>query len=620
LGTLPRVVGPGETVQLPVNVFAMEKHIKNVEVEIQVNEMFIPKNGTKKKLSFTKIGDEVINFELNIPEKLGVGKVKIIARSGNEIARHEIEIDVRASNPRVTDFTEEIIEPGKEWTPSIAVDGLIGTNKLTLEVSSIPPINLGERLKYLIAYPHGCIEQTTSAVFPQLYLQNIMELDKNFKAEISENVNEALKRYQLFQTSEGGFSYWPGQSEVSEWGSNYAGHFMLEAEKAGYRVPSDMKSKWIKYQQKMARNWRMEQKTTSYGYQYYDDLTQAYRLYSLALAKSPEIGAMNRMRESSKLSLAARWRLAAAYQMADQPEVASKMIVGASTDIPEYVELSYTFGNDVRDKAMILEALALMNQKAKAAKLMKEIANELNSNKWMSTQTTAYCLIAVSQYLTTSTTSKTMKFTYAMNGAAAVSKSTQTPIFTNSWNDKQTGKNAKFSVKNTGAGTLFVRVIKEGIPLTGDQKSVSSVVDVTVDYYNMDGGSIDVSSLEQGTDFIAEVTITNNGTRGYLSEMALTQIFPSGWEVHNQRMDETRSTVTSDYPTYQDIRDDRVYTYYNIASAGKKVFRFKLNASYLGKFYLPTISTEAMYDNSIQSRKPGRWVEVVKPGGNTASK
>ncbi|MFI5205144.1 MAG: hypothetical protein ACHQF2_11665 [Flavobacteriales bacterium] len=134
-----------------------------------------------------------------------------------------------------------------------------------------------------------------------------------------------------------------------------------------------------------------------------------------------------------------------------------------------------------------------------------------------------------------------------------------------------------------------------------------------ISYLDMDGNTMSVDRIAQGTDFIAEVTITNPGARGYLQEMALNHVFPSGWEIHNTRMDEFISAVQTDYATYQDFRDDRVYTYYNIAANTTKTFKVKLNAAYQGKFYLPTVTTEAMYDHTIHSRIPGKWVEIVSP-------
>ncbi|HRE97484.1 MAG TPA: hypothetical protein PK637_12000, partial [Flavobacteriales bacterium] len=113
----------------------------------------------------------------------------------------------------------------------------------------------------------------------------------------------------------------------------------------------------------------------------------------------PEMGAMNRLREAKNLSNAARWRLAAAYQLAGQSDVCDQLLSTASTTIPKYTELSYTYGNDVRDKAMILEVMSMTKQKAKSAALMKEVASALNENSWMSTQTTAYCLLGISKFI-----------------------------------------------------------------------------------------------------------------------------------------------------------------------------------------------------------------------------
>jgi alpha-2-macroglobulin len=70
------------------------------------------------------------------------------------------------------------------------------------------------------------------------------------------------------------------------------------------------------------------------------------------------------------------------------------------------------------------------------------------------------------------------------------------------------------------------------------------------------------------------------------------------------------TTVKSSYPTYQDIRDDRVYTYFDLYKNETKTFRVILNAAYNGKFYLPNVSCEAMYDNEINNTKPGKWVIV----------
>ncbi len=610
LGTLPRVVGPGETVDLAVNVFAMEKQIKNVKVEIKTNGMFSALDGTSKSVSFAEIGDEVVNFKLKVNSMLGVGTVKIVATSGGEKAVYDIEIDVRNPNPKVVNVLESVVEAGKTWNTPYTPPGITGTNKGTIELSSIPPINLGERLKYLIDYPHGCIEQTTSAVFPQLYLSDIMELNSDFKVAITRNIKAGIDRIKLFQTTSGGMSYWAGQHDADDWGTSYSGHFLLEAEAKGYTLPAGILENWKRYQRNTANSWAP--KYDKYYY-YNDDLLQAYRLYTLALAKAPELGAMNRLKEYPRLSITAKWRLAAAYAKAGQLEVAKNLIANLSTIVPRYCEMGWSYGSDDRDEAMILETLTLLDMKAKAAPVVKQISKALSSNNWMSTQTTAYCLIAVSKFAGASGASGEMRYNVKINSNAPIALNTKLPV-------KQIDMQLKgasvgnVSVTNNGSGILFARIIMEGIPETGDQTNVDNDLKVGINYTTMEGAPVDVTKLEQGTDFIAEVKITNPGTRGEYLQMALTQIFPSGWEIHNTRMDDAESTIKSDYPTYQDIRDDRVYTYFNIAPNKTSVFRIVLNAAYVGRYYLPTIYCEAMYDNTINSRKPGKWVEVVKAG------
>lgn len=618
LATLPRVLGPGESVFLPVDIFAMEDHVKNVKVEVEANEFLSLEGNKAQTMNFTHTGDEVINFKLNVAQKTGIAKVKITATSGKEKAVQEIELDVRTPNPKVVDGFEMTLEPGKEWNPEIIFKGISGTNKATIEFSSIPAMGLEKRLDYLIQYPHGCIEQTTSSVFPQLYVMNLMDMKDPQKEKISRNIKAGLKRLQLFQTANGGFSYWPGEGYDNEWGSNYAGHFMIEAEKAGYVLPHNMKMKWINYQQNQARNWTLNNGlyTHSHGSET-NQTIQAYRLFVLALSNNAEMGAMNRLREESNLSVTARWRLAAAYKLVGQTEIALQLINNLPVQVPAYKELSYSYGSDVRDEAMILETLSLLKEKTKATALAKRVAKNLSSDNWYSTQETAYSLLAMCEYAGVKGSSGEMNFAYALNNGEVKHENCKKSVYQLKYTDKDVAGKGSVTLKNTGNITLFAKLIVEGVPLIGDKTAAASNLSMTVTYKNMKGQLIQPDKLIQGTDFVAEVTIGNPGTKGFLKEMALNQIFPSGWEIHNTRMDETGEVNPA---RYQDIRDDRIYSYYELDNHTSKTFVIHLNATYLGRFYLPTLYSEAMYDNTINARVPGRWVEVIKDPGTVVSK
>ncbi|GAB4329036.1 MAG: MG2 domain-containing protein [Flammeovirgaceae bacterium] len=606
LATLPRVLSPDESLTLPVTVFAMEKRIKDVSIEIQPNELLIPVGATRQQLTFDEIGEQIANFELRVAPIVGKGKLKVKAKSGTEEAYHEIEINVRNPNPVVTETQDAILEGGNSWTQSFRAIGIEGTNTAVLEISSVPPLNLEKRLKYLIQYPHGCVEQTTSSVFPQLYVSNLMELTPEEKSRIEENIKAGIQRLRKFQTPEGGLSYWPGENYISDWGTNYAGHFMIEAQKAGYHLPEGFLTSWIRYQKTQASNWTR--------YYYYDDLEQAYRLYTLALANAPELGAMNRLRESPKLPDASKWVLAAAYQMVGQPEVSKSLIKGLTLDIPTYKEYDYTYGSDLRDEAMILETLSLMGMKNEAKQIVKQISSSLNSNNWYSTQTTAYCLLAINKFIGMSKDGNKINVSLTINGKTQ-NISTDKPLAkVNIPFEKSLNGNVSLINKGTG-NTLFVKLVMTGIPLMSDSRDSESNLKMTVRYLDSRGISLDPSSITQGSDLIAEVTVSNP-SRTHYSNMALTQIFPSGWEIQaaNARLGDYESADKNSSFDYQDIRDDRVNTYFSLSNGESKVFRIRLNAAYLGSYYLPTTYCEAMYDNEVNARKAGGRVNVVNAG------
>ncbi|MBC7865441.1 MAG: hypothetical protein IAF38_20870 [Bacteroidia bacterium] len=384
LSTLPRVVGPGEEVDLPVAVFAMENKVKNATITIKTDNNFSMPDGNSQSITFTRIGDQVVSFRLKVIETTGWAKVKITAEGGGEKCTEEINIEVRSPNPKMSDVKEATMEAGKSLSMDYAVFGMSGTNSGAIEISSIPALNLEKRLNYLMEYPHGCIEQTTSAVFAQLYLGDLTELNEKQKKTVETNVKAAIARIKTFQTSSGGFSYWPGSNGNDDWGTNYAGHFLVEAQKKGYVIPASLLDGWKKYQQARAQQWQ----GTKNAFIYREDLTQAYRLYTLALAGSTELGAMNRLKENSKLSISARWRLAAAYVIAGQKEVAKKLVNTTNLSVDKYTELGYTYGSGERDEAMILEALTLMKEKTKGFEAQKKVAGNLSSDSWMSTQST----------------------------------------------------------------------------------------------------------------------------------------------------------------------------------------------------------------------------------------
>lgn len=610
LATLPRVLSPGEVLKLPVDIFAMESKVKNVNITVQESSGLIGIiNGTSKSLTFDNPGEKMSDFDIKVNDGEGVAKFKIVAQGGGETVSQDIEIQVRNPNPYISNVQDKTLSAGEYFNMNFDALGTVGTNDAVLEVSSIPPLNLSEKLRYLLEYPHGCVEQTTSGAFPQLFVGKFIELTQNQKDIAYNNVKAAIESLSRFQTDNGGFGYWPGDRQANAWGSTYVGHFLAEAQKQGYTLPPNMLERWKSYQLTMARRWD----PSFYDGYYYDNngrqLDQAYRLYTLALAGSAELSAMNRLRELKDLSLTARWRLAAAYCLIGKPEIARELTNGQSKNVAAYREMSYSFGSDVRDEAQILETLVLMGDKDGAGQLARTISDKL-SKSWYATQTVAQSLVSLSKLLGTNQTQEGFQFSYQIGNGSLVNAGSKTAMVQVPINvDKG---NRKVAIKNLGKGILFVRLINRGKPAAiVNQAPVANHLNMNVIYKTMKGELLDPTNIAQGTDFIAEVTLTNPGTLySYYKEMALSQVFPSGWEIHNARMSGVNYGNSSHFD-YQDIRDDRVYTYFDLNANQTVTYRVQLNAAYAGKYYLPIINCEAMYDTNIAARQSGMWVNVV---------
>lgn len=610
LATLPRVVGPGETVDLPVTVFAMDPKVKHVKLSIAANQLFTVEGSRGQDLSFPKTGEQVATFRVKMKDAIGVGKVTITATGAGERADQSIEIDVRQAGSPETHLTEAIIEPGKTWEDVPAAVGVTGTNSAYFELSSLPPVDLGRRLQYLIDYPHGCLEQTTSRAFAQLFLPEVMQLSDATRNTMRQHVQAGLDQLKRFQTGNGGFGYWPGDRESNDWTTSYAGHFLVEAERKGFTPPPGVKESWLAFTRKQARDWAPDSREEGWT-RGSSELAQAYRLYVLALNNTAEAGAMNRLRTTPRLGESASWMLAAAYALNNRKDVAAELAKRLSTTVQPYREMSWTYGSDLRDRAIIAEALMRMDDQAQAAALVKQIAKELSGDSWCSTQTTAWSLLAVSRFAMGSSLDRTLHFTALVGGKSDNRVSDK--AFVRLDLPVPDGRQ-KASITNTGKNILYLRLVRIGTPAAGQETPASNGLAMEVEYKAMDGRALNPALLDQGTDFMAVVTLRNTGTRGAYRELALTQVFPSGWEIRNSRMEGTENVQDNSSFNYQDIRDDRVMTYFNLAPGEKATFRVLLNAAYTGRFHLPATTCSAMYDNTVNARNGGRWVEVVRPG------
>ncbi len=613
LPTLPRVLGPGDTVKVPVSVFALNEKIRNVSLSIRTEGNLKISGDKKRKLVFEKTGEKDASFTLKVDNAVGDCKVVFKAESGRYSVSKSIDIKIRPSSPRIYGSEKKNTEPGESIDFIVPDRGLKGTNRASVVISRKPRLDIESRLSWLIHYPYGCIEQTVSSVFPQLYLKEFMKDSSVDMDDVDENINSAVKRLRKFALPSGGLSYWPGNRDVSIWGTNYGLHFMVEAKKRGYNIPADLLNSVIRFQK--SRSLVTTDKM----------LSRIYRLYVLALAGQPQLGSMNLIVENdlAKTTNVERWMLSAAYFHAGKRDVSKKIQKGIETSVSKYKNPGRTFGSSMRDRAIILEALTVFQDWNKADIMYEEMVRDLSDGRWYSTQTLGYTLLALGKYILGNkmdfrSEDAPIKGYIVLPGNKKQSFDFDDLKYTTQISGGFGKKLSVFINKEVTLSRIFVTLQWNGIPLKSLEKDLSKNLKLEVNWINEDGKTIDPALLRQGTTFWGHFRVRpGTYSSGRLTELALVQIVPAGWEIENIRLSGEQKPLwmnkwTLGREVYMDIRDDRIMWFFDMRGNSRGLdFVVKLNCISAGKFILPPTIFEAMYSDNYKAVKKGRNVEVI---------
>jgi hypothetical protein len=629
--TAPRVLSPDEEAVIPATVFAF-MGAKRATVSLEASGALSLVGTGTKTLDFRQDGDLSAMFRIKAASSPGAGKLRLVASIEGKKAEQTVDLEVRAVGTSVTSVAAANLEAGKTWKTDVDLPGEEGTNTISVELSRLKPIDLAERLDWLIQYPHGCAEQTTSAAFPQLYLPKAVVLDADRAAAARDNVAAAIAKLRSFQTTRGGFSMWPGNGDEDEWISAYVTHFLLAARKEGFDVPQGLLDPALGYLAQTSRAWNSSEA-------WYQSV-QAYRLYDLAFGGVPEIAAMNRFRDFPGIPTAARFRLAAAYAMAGMRDAASSLVGDLASDVVAYPGMEdNTYGSETRDRAVILDALNILGDTARALPVYNKLADDLGSRRWLSTQDLGVALGAALPYAMEVSSSDAPTARVSLDGTdGSFDAKLDRPMARVDLPAPQ-GSQATVSVVNTGTSPIFARIVARGTPVAGTEKPLSSGLSLSLRYIDMNGRILNPATVASSTDFVVEATVRNR-TGQELKNLALTQLLPSGWEIANYRVgkelpkpkeegdkdqDQPDPEVVAPLYDYQDVRDDRVLTYFSLEAREPKVFKIYVTKAYEGDFFMPAASVSAMYDEQrYQALVPGRWLlssspadsGTVRHGGN----
>ena len=594
LPTLPRVIGTGEKVTLPVNVFALEDGVKDANVSVKVEGPLKLVGDGKTSVHFDKPSDKLVKFALEATGE-GVAKVTVTAEGNGHKAGDTIEITVRNPNPATVTVTRSIIGKGDSkhfgYSPFTA-----GPEQwATLELASFPSVDYEGMYKYIKDYNYNCSEQISSRGITLLSIKDMLPEEK--KQEAEKLIPDILQQLYQRQLGSGGFAYWPGNSDANGWVSSMAGQLMVMASQNGFSVSKGVLASWARYQKKAVQEYRNNPDYPLW------DFEQAYRLYTLALKGEPENGAMNRLKETENLSQQAGWMLAAAYAVAGKKNIAKDMVANLRTDFADYVESGRTFGSSTRDKAVALETCVLIDDIPAAMDVAQEIAKYM-SGGWYSTQEAAFATKAMSG-LAAKVNTGNISADVTQAGKSFPVKSAKS--VTGRALDTQTGG---ADVKNTSDGSLYATLITSTVAEFGTRNEAhNNGISLGVTYTSSNGKVLNPAEIPQGTDFTVTITVGNTSSMRDYTNLALTEVVPSGWEIFNDRLFGGGESKTG--YSYRDIRDDRVIWYFDLSRGKSKTFRIKMHAAYEGEFSLPSVKCEALYDARVSANSASGTAKVT---------
>ena len=593
----PRVTAPGDEMNLKVQVLAPNMKGKNLNVVIN-NKNLTAVGDMPSSVKVDDNGEALVVMKVKVPETLGNATMDVTVSDGSFEAQTVTEIPIRMpyAEKRKT-YTLEIA-PNATETLNFELQGMNGTQEGNITVATLIPVDFYSRLNYLSTYPYGCLEQVVSAAFPQLYFNYFIQQDAEAEAKTRDAIEAGIASLKSYQKADFSLTNWVGGSYTDPWTEIYALHFLVEAKNQGFAVPDYLYEGMVKHQADIAKGWANNPDFKP------GETIQAYRLFVLALAGAPEMGALNRFKELNMNYTLSSVLTAATYAQVGKKNMVQQFWPAAQEGaMSDYIS---SFGSTTRDLAFLTYSEMLCSKDDELIQShINDLCEILNSGRWLDTQSTAFALFVLGKYAEkVGTTNTPISATVKMN---AEERSLSTNRGSVGYGVTPKIGSNKVDVTNNSDQKLTAKVYTKTAVAEYETQESGNFIKMSVNYYDKNGASLNPASLPMGKDFSVSITV-ENPSNYRVTELALSYYLASGWEIVNDRLSGTGSE-TGD-AKHLDIRDDRAYYFFDLSAKQKKTFKLKLNATYEGSYMLPAVRCEDMYNNEIYYMVPARPVVV----------
>lgn len=632
---LPRFLSPGDTIDVPVTLTNTTSKKMGVMIKkeltgpLQSAEPLIYDGSYPKKVApsgYTLMlppnSERRVNFHVNALTSIGNGSVKIIVTSpvSKETFTETIELPIRPASPLQKRTGAGVVAGGATQQLNLTSDFLPSSMRSQLVVSRSPMTEFAKDLRYLLQYPYGCLEQTVSAAFPQLYYGDLaaslgQKTGKPGKAGLfnpNYHVQEAIRKVESQQMYNGSLSYWPGGDYDNWWTTAYAAHFLLEAQQAGFAVNKSVLDRVLSYLQ--ARTKKRE--TNTYNIIQTGGVIQpvtlakkeiAYSLYVLALAGRPDPVALNYYKANRKLLAEdSRWVLACAFAVSgNQRSFREALPTRFGTATMAGRELDGSFASPIRDEALVLNALLSADPaNPQVSVLARQLSRQVKTASWLNTQERAFSLLALGK-LAKKNAGSTVTASVLADGKAMGN-------FTGKDLTVNNVANRPLALRTSGKGSLYYFWETEGISRSGQVVEEDSYLQVRRQFLNRNGAPVGATSFKQNDLVVVKITIQAAESAGEVKNVAITDLLPAGLEIENPRIGAVRDltwATNAAQPDYLDVRDDRINLFTTVDTTPKS-FYYLARAVSKGTFKLGPVSADAMYNAEYHSYNGAGVVRV----------
>lgn len=615
--TFPRFVSTNDELTIPVSVYNGTGSEASFEVSLNATGPATLVGSSTQSLKVEAGRELPVYFKVRAGEAMGVVKFSLAAKGNGASTAMSEEVPLRPPVPFITLVGMGSVVQGKAATVQFPGEFVAGTSDYTMTVSSFPAVRFTGSLQYLLGYPHGCVEQTVSRLFPMLYfdeLARVAEPELFKKSSVDYYIEEGLAKLANMQQASGAFSYWPQGNYQNNWASVYAAHFLVEARKGGYVVPDRVYDRAIGALQTFGRSYPSRGGRAP-GYEepeqiyYYNDSDQArwstavYANYVLALAGKLDRSTLTYLRNSAmeKLQIYSQYQLAGALALSGDVAGARMLLPQtlAPADSVRRWESGGNFDSPIRAQAIMLDVLNEIDPSSpNVIKLVESLTKAANSEgRWYTTQENAFALLALGKVFAKQTSSN-YTGTVKVDGVTVGTLTTEDHNFrAKDWG----GKNVEISI--TGSGTAYFFWRADGLPATQRVDEYDRDIQVRRRYLDENGNAIRYDDIRQGDMIVAEISI--KALTEAVQNVAIADLLPAGFEIENPRLQSRRGIGWIGdkmyQPRYMDIRDDRMVIYGDFQLNKEEKFYYGIRVVSAGTFVVPPVRAEAMYAPMISS-------------------